>query len=55
MASGPLRHLPVPEVMPLPGSETVAPRVQVRLRERETLREQGVQCLDGTTEEAAAF
>jgi hypothetical protein len=33
-----LRHLPVPEVMPLPGSEAVAPRAQVRLRERETLR-----------------
>ena len=33
-----LRHLPVPEVMPLPGTEAVAPRAQVRLRERETWR-----------------
>jgi hypothetical protein len=28
-----LHHLPVPEVMPLPGAEAVAPRAQVRLRE----------------------
>ncbi len=28
-----LQHLPVPEVMPLPGAEAVAPRAQVRLRE----------------------
>jgi hypothetical protein len=28
-----LHHLPVPEVMPLPGAQAVAPRAQVRLRE----------------------
>ncbi len=33
-----LRHLPVPDVMPLPGAEAIAPRAQVRLREHETRR-----------------
>ena len=32
-----LRHLPVPEVMPMPGSEAVAPRAS-SLAQRETLR-----------------
>jgi hypothetical protein len=33
-----LRHLPVPTVMPLPGADAVAPRAQVRLRDRDTFR-----------------